>query len=421
MSKQKKWRNILIFSIILLFGVSVFWGLTLTRSHPDRRSRSSTAPVVEVVEVKLTSVAVVVEAMGDVQAARSVQVIPQVSGRVVFVSSNLIPGGRVKKGDTLIKIDPSDYDLAVREAKAAVTQAKLALDEQEGQRIAAERELQLVGDDLALTQEGIRLVSRETYVENARAQLDAASSRLDRARLARSRTVIRAPFEALVRDKSVDVGQIVSTQSVIATLVASDEAWVEATLPVERLRWIDVPGVNGETGAPAIIRQKLSENTEIIRQGRVLRLLPGIQEKGKLARLLIQVKHPFGNAKPGSAEAASSPAPKNNRLPLLVGSFVRVEIQGQTLDKLIALPRAALRENNQVWVLDEDGLLAFRSVEVVWSDDETVYVQGELKELEPVITSRLSTAIPGLKVSLPGGNAPSPANRRPDGREGGRP
>lgn len=384
--------------LLLLFiagtGVAIFLLLTLSRSQPTRRPHKIVAPTVEVKKAQPTSVPVVVHAMGGVQPARSVKVIPQVAGRVIYTSPQLKPGGWVKKNSILVQIDPKDYELAIRIAQAAVTQAQLSTDVQEGQRAAARRELQLVERGLAPTQKGMRLASRQSHVENALAQLDAAKSRLEQAQLARSRTIIRAPFDARVAEKSADVGLVVTPQSVLAVLIASSTAWVEASLPMEKLRWIDVPGQDGQQGAQVKVRQKLIGATEITRQGKVLGLLPGLHERGKLARLLIEVSDPFG------LQSASDTAEHQRELPLLMGSYVHLDIQGHKLAHLFPLPRAALREGERVWIYDAKQQLAIRAVEVVWREGEVIYVRGDLSAGELVVVSHLASAIPGMKLRL---------------------
>lgn len=411
----KKWLKVLIVAVVVLAGVSAFLALTLTRSRLGRRPRPAMAPLVKVVEVQPTTVPIVIRSMGGVQAARMVRLVPQVSGRVVHVSRHLIPGSRVKRDEVLVKIDSTDYELAVRDARAAVADAQLALDVQLGHRAVAKKELQLVKGAAAPTPEGMRLASRESHVENARVQLDAAKSRLEQALLARQRTVLRAPFQARVSEKAVDVGQVVTTQSVLATLVASDEVWVEATLPVEQLRWIDVPGASGRKGAPVVVRQKLAGAFETVRRGEVLGLLPGLQDQGKLARLMVRVRDPFGtaNAKTSSPEGAGADAGAG--LPLLVGSYVHLEIQGHTVSGVFPLPRGALRENGKVWICDEKKTLAFRSVEVVWGSGETVYVRGQLEAGDKVVSSRLTAPLPGMKVSLADEGRPTPRRQSAGG------
>jgi multidrug efflux pump subunit AcrA (membrane-fusion protein) len=391
---KRKWIGGLVIAAVALLGVSAFAALMLTRSHLGRRPRRTVAPLVNVVAARPVDVPVVIRSMGGVRAAREVQLVPQVSGKVVQISRHLIPGGRVRRGEVLVRIDRADYDLAVRAARAAVTEAQLALDVQRGHRAVAKTELKLLKGKAKLSPEGMRLASRESHVENARVQLDAARSRLEQAELALQRTVLRAPFDARVSDKKVDVGQVVSTQSVLASLVASDEVWIEATLPVEQLRWIDVPGPRSGAGAAVVVRQKLGGSLETVRRGQVLGLLPGLLEQGKLARVLVRVRDPFGPASP-------TPRPEGARedLPLLVGSFVHLEIQGHTLAGLFPLPRGALRENNKVWVCSAEGTLEYRSVAVVWSRGETVYLRGELSSGDRVISSRLTTPLPGMRIT----------------------
>jgi RND family efflux transporter MFP subunit len=394
MIKKKSLLKGMIILGLLVFGTAVFYQLTVSRERPNRGAKPVNSPTVQVVPVTERDVPIIVTAMGEVQPARSVNVVPQVGGRVMAVSRNLIPGGMVKKNEILFRLDPRDYDLALRAEQAAVSETQLMLEEQEGRRAAAKRELELVDEELAPTAQGMRLASRESHVENARAQLDGAESRLAKAKLDRNRTVLRAPFDARVVQKNIDKGQVVSTQTVVAVLIDAHEVWVEATLPLDRLQWIDVPGTNSEKGSPVTVRQRIKGSKDIVRSGEVLRLLPGLDEKGKLARLLIAVESPFEVASEDRTESASA------SLPLLVGSFVQVEIRGHTISGLLAIPRGALREGDSVWIRDEQGKLAIRSIETIWNDDDTVFVKGNLKEGDAVVVSRLASAIPGMSLSL---------------------
>ena len=185
-SMKTRWIRGLLIALVAMAGIATFAALMMTRARLGRRPRPATAPLVKVIEARPTSVPMVVHSMGGVRAAREVRLLTQVAGKVVHVSRHLIPGGRVKRGELLVRIERSDYDLAVRAARAAVAEAKLALNVQLGHRAVARTELGLLKDKLALTREGQRLASRESHVENARVQLDAAKSRLEQALLARA-------------------------------------------------------------------------------------------------------------------------------------------------------------------------------------------------------------------------------------------
>jgi len=218
--------------------------------------------------------------------------------------------------------------------------------------------------------------------------LASAQSTLEQARLQRERTVIRAPFNALVTEELVDVGQVVAGASRIATLVDSDIFWVRVELPVDRIESIEIPGLRGATqGSPVIIDQQTTPGHIVERGGRVVRLLSDLDPKGKMARLLVEVDNPLGSGKSDG-----------EGMPLLLGSYVAVKIRGPRVDGVITLPRRALRESGQVWVLDSDSKLQIRRVAVIWARDEDVFVRGELHDGEQVITSRIAAPVAGMRL-----------------------
>ncbi len=397
MSVSPKTKNTFIGLAIFLAGIVIVTGLTLSRNAPERKDRPKIIPLVEVMEIEHSKHPATIQAMGEVIPAQQVSLAPQVAGRITDVSSALIPGGQVKQGDVLASVDRTDYHLAYRQAQANVTQAELNLEEQKGLAKAAQRELQLVEGNLEPTEEGRKLASRETYVKNAEAQLEAAKSALEQARVNLYRTRVRAPFDARIVSKSVEVGQQVTSQTILATLLASDRVWVEVTLPPQQLDWINIPGFNAEEGSPATIRQTVSHQEGVERQAHVLRLLPTLTTQGKLARVLLEIPNPF-QAVPLS-EGKSSQAGVTN-LPLLVGSFVHVTLSGKTIDKVLALPRTALQENNQLHLYTQEGTLALTEVEAVFKDETKVYVRGDFPQGAKIITSRLALPVPGMKLRL---------------------
>ncbi|MEZ4369144.1 MAG: HlyD family efflux transporter periplasmic adaptor subunit, partial [Kofleriaceae bacterium] len=214
----------------------------------------------------------------------------------------------------------------------------------------------------------------------------AAESGLERAQLAVGKTSLSLPWNALVQQRAVDVGQLVTPGTPLATLVGTDEFWVQVSVPVDRLRWIDIPGVGGATvGSTATVRQ-LTAGAPIVRTGRVVRLMGDLDPAGRMARLLVTVEDPLGlAAASGSAEA----------LPLLIGAYVEVEIVGDELADVIEVPRVALHDGDTVYV-DAGGSLAVRTVEVAWRRRDSVLVSSGLAAGERVVVSPLSGATPGM-------------------------
>jgi RND family efflux transporter MFP subunit len=363
----------------------------LLRTKPEAE-RQETGPVATLVTVQAASpadVRVVVPAMGTVGPAQSVVLQPQVTGQIVEESANMRRGGRFAEGEVMLRIDPRDYELAVRQAQAGVERAEFDLRVEQGRQTIARREWAILEEDLVLSEADRDLALRQPHLRNAQAALDAAKSSLEQAQLALERTTIRAPFNCLVLRDFVDVGQLVSPQAQIAEAVGTDEAWVQVAVPVERLELIDVPDQDAggpERGSPARVVYATGSAGTTERQGHVLCICGDVEPAGRMARLLVAVEDPFGLN------------PKNGGVPLLQSAYVRVEIQGPVLHDVFVLPRSALREGGQVWVMGDDGRLEVRDVSIAWRREGDVVVSDGLSDGDLVVTSMIPTPIPGMAL-----------------------
>ena len=243
------------------------------------------------------------------------------------------------------------------------------------------------------TEAGKALALRKPHQQLAKANLAAARSALLRADLARSKTKVEVPFNNYVKMESIEPGLLAGPQSQLAQLIGTDAFWVEAPVPLDRLDWIEIPGVNGfqgERGSAVTVTQTTGA-APIVRKGTILRLLPELDTLGTQARVLIEIEDPL-LLKEGGAPG----------LPLLVGAFVKLEIQGKELDHVVKVPRVALRDGDHVWVMTPDDTLEVRPVTIVWREPDSVFVSEGLTDGERVITSRLATPEPGMKLRLPG-------------------
>jgi multidrug efflux pump subunit AcrA (membrane-fusion protein) len=217
---------------------------------------------------------------------------------------------------------------------------------------------------------------------------------VDNSALQLDRTRIEAPFNAFVQEEHAEMGQVVGPQSQLATLVGTDTFWVQVNLPIEKLAQIYVPGVNGSEGSTARVWQRVGDK-RLEREGRVIRLQGSLDPVGRLARLLIEIDDPLRLQEPD--DEGGDPT----RLPLLLGAFVHVEIEGRAMEEVVDLPRVALRESDTVYLLTDDNTLEIRPVEVVWGRDESVLVRG-LGTGDRVITSNLPAPVEGMPLRLPG-------------------
>ncbi len=419
----RKFVVALIFLMIVGAGVGIMLLLSSAKKEPKHKEVEDKAAVVAALAAEPSDAPVVISAMGSVVPARQVVITPEVSGRIVYQSPQLVPGGRFNKGQVLVRLDARDYELALEQQKASVSQAELNLARERSLKDVAEKEWELVGDSIKPTELGRQLALRDIQVHTAEVSLESAKSALAKAELMRSRTVIRAPFNSVVLDEFVDQGQVLGPGTKIAVLADVDKYWVRASVPVEKLVWIQVPGVNSEQGSSVSIIQMSGQDSAIERQGRVIRLLPDLDPRGKMARVLIEVESPWNNelgARRSSADkiedlgsnkdgapGADVPTPHEqlkSDIPLFIGSWVNVRIKGPRMDNVLKLPRMALRDRTKVWVKNSKSELEIRSVKVVWSHGDTVFVSGDLKPGEDVITSRLSVPVEGMKVETVSGD-----------------
>jgi RND family efflux transporter MFP subunit len=386
---------VLILAILVVAAAGVGF-MMANRVTPERAEVSERVEPVELLEVRHSAEQVVVSANGTVTPARQVQVRPEVSGRIVALADALIPGGRFAAGETIARIDDRDYRVQVTVQRQALATARLALLQERARQAVAEQEWGLLEEAIPDEEENRDLALRIPQIEQAEAAVAAAEGALAKAGLDLERCTISAPFASTVTRESIDLGQLVTPQTEVATLVGTDAYWVQVSLPVEHLRWIHIPGVDGPEGSPARVIHQAGE-LEITRTGKVERLLGDVDPAGRLARLLVVITDPLDlDGTHGSST-----------VPLLIGSYVTVEILGRRLDDVVAIPRRALREvqpadsdatKEGLWIMDDDGRLRTRLPDVVWRTRDTVLVRGGLDDGERLVVSPISTPIEGMRL-----------------------
>jgi multidrug efflux pump subunit AcrA (membrane-fusion protein) len=387
----------------LTLGVGGTATLVLTRPESKKTEPEKLATPVEVTKVVVGPENAQIRAQGTVVAAEQVTMFAQVSGRVVWQADELMPGGRFARGDRLLRVDPRDYQVAVEQGHAQIASQEMQVEQELGRRSVAEKEWEMLGGDDASVR-GKSLALREPQLKTAEVGLKAAQSALAQAQLNLSRTEVGAPFNAFVQSENVDIGQLVTPQTPLATLVGTDAFWVQVSVPMDRLSWFDVPRSLGATGASAHIWQDIG-GERLERNGRVIRLLGDLDPVGNMARVLVEIDDPLGLK--AQKEAAKTPAGKDagappaEGVPLLLGSFVQVEIAGKPLPGVLQIPRAALRDDDRVFVV-ADGKLKIVPVEILWRAETNLYVRGDLSPGDDVIHSPLNAPVEGMALRIIG-------------------
>ena len=359
----------------------------ITKTAPKARRQGPTkiAPLVEVVRIQPGIHTVAIQAMGTVVPAREIVLESRVSGEIVALHPQFTVGGFLKEGSEVLRIDPVDYELAVTLAQARVKDSESILKVAEEEAAAAIEEWRLLYKENPENKKIPALVAKEPQLEAARAKLAADRADLRKARLDLARTRVQAPFNAIVREKLVDIGSQVSAQEKLAELVGTDIYWIQASIPVDRLNWISIPRQPSETGSKVSIFHR----NQYEHSGMVIKLLGDLEQEGRMARVLIEVRDPLGLNAMGEAQ-----------LPLLIGEYLRLEIQGRQLDNVYRIPRTALRENNHIWVASSKDMLKIRDVDVLWRDAQTVLFRDGLQPGDRLIVSELPTPVEGMAVQI---------------------
>ena len=393
-----KWiRQFIIPLIVVAVGFSAARTLVKNRKKPPRKNAQTTAPLVDVTSLSVENVQVEIEAVGTVVPARSIQLAAEVPGRIESVHEQMVDGGFVEKGAVLVRLDDRDYKLAVQQQQAAVAQARFQLKVERSRGRIAEREWNMVQDKRSRTGSNEELALRKPHLKSARASKQAAESGLRRAKLMVERTKVTAPFNAFIQKEQVDVGQLVGPQFPIATLVGTDEFWVQTSIPIDKLSWIAIPRSADGVGSSATVTQETGvKGARPAHQGSVIRLLSDLDPRSRLARLIVRVPDPL----------EQKVAEKDRKGPLLLGSFVRVAIQGKTLKSVTKIPRRALRDDHQVWIVDAQDTLQIKDVNVIWRSGDFVVVDEQFKDSERLVISTLSPVVSGMKVRVSGSGAP---------------
>ncbi|MDA1315785.1 MAG: efflux RND transporter periplasmic adaptor subunit [Acidobacteria bacterium] len=379
--------QVLLPLVVLAVAANLALTMIEAREEPATQPVEVTPPLVRVMEVKPTGRRLTVKAEGTVFPRTQTDLVPEVSGRVVWVSPSLASGGFFEKDEELLKVDRREYELAVIRARSAVAQAELTLATEQEEADLARKEWESLGKGKPTP-----LTFREPQVAQAKASLASAQAALDQTEYDLERTVVTAPYTGLIRTKSVDVGQFVSRGTTVASVYAVDFAEVRLPIPDAELEYVDLPlafrDQQDQTQGPKVTLRTEFAGREHTWQGRIVRTEAEIDPQSRMVLAVARVADPYGQGG------------RRGRPPLAVGMFVEAEIEGKWAGSVTVLPRSALRGKDTVYVVDENGRLEFRPVQILRTEREQALISSGLKAGDRVCLSILETAVDGMKVQV---------------------
>lgn len=379
-----------VMPIAILLGCILIAGYLIRTPTTVSETAPEVIPVsVRVAQVELESVQLVVESQGKVQAAQIANLSTAVAGPVAWISPSMQAGAYVLEGEPLLRLDASDYETAKARSQASLQQAEAEASHaaNELERLAGLAERRLASDSQLQD-------AKRTAAVNAARLADAQAS-YRQAELDLERTEIKAPFNAIIETREVELGQYVNRAQSIAVLYGADEVEVRVPLAIRQLGYLDIPlGSRGELSqseAPDVTLRGFYGGEEHIWKGTLVRTEATIDANSNTVQTIIRVQQPVeANNKHSSFG--------NTPIPLPVGLFVQAEIVGKQVDDVIALPRSVVRNNNQVLVVDAENKMYFREIEIFRLEEDRVLISGGLLPGEFICTSPIQAVVDGMSV-----------------------
>ena len=391
-------RKLLPFAI---FGVLLVVAIVIRMNPPESQERRDFRGPVMTVETQLTQPVdykVMLESYGTVQPRTRSVLVAQVAGQIIAVDENVRDGGFFEKGDVLVEIDARDYAADVRIAQATLADARSALAEADARTNQAREDWARLGNE----GDPPDLVLRIPQLEAARARVASAESGLAKARLDLERTRIVAPFAGRILRKFVDIGQVVSPNSQIAEIYATD--YVEIRLPLRNrdLSYIDMPEsyrfADTATGAARVVIE-----SDLVGQeswaAALVRTESAIDDAARQLHVIAQIDDPFGRGSEG-------------RTPLKIGQYVTAKLEGRTLEDAIVIPNNTIYQGTYVYTV-VDGVLRRRDIDIAWQNDREAVIGGGLEAGDQLVITPLGQVTSGVRVSIMGEEGEQGAGPRP--------
>lgn len=382
-------RRILLPIIIIAASIGLTVALVANREQPAQEELTEASILVEVIIPQIRDTYITVSSQGTVEPRTRTNIVSEVSGRVIEVSPAFVAGGFFRAGDVLLKLDDQNYRAAVSRDAASLATARSLLEQERGQADVAQREWDRMSEQQRSQIRARDLYLRKPQLEEAEARLASAETDLEKSQADLAKTSIIAPYDGLVSAKSTDIGQFVSTGSAIAEIFAIDYAEVRLPIPENKIQYLNLPSSI----------QEFSSGNDYYNSGPEVELVSEIGDRnfhwtGHLSRTegvldpltrvlfsVVQVSDPYNLYNTEHEE------------PLRIGTYVNAEIQGQLLEDVVVLPRHTLQANDLVWVADQENRLRSRTVEVITSNGDEVYIGGGLEAGDQVVLTRMENPL----------------------------
>ena len=363
--------------LVILIGLFFAFIISLSSPKPQKGIElpKPTPVFYEVVTKKNITLKILTN--GEVKPLNEINLISQVSGQIVEAADEFVDGGIIKADSPLVWIDDRDYKLAVISAESRVAQASKLLEREIAESELAKNDWEELG-----LGEASPLTLRIPQLKEAEAAEKAALADLEKAKLNLERTIVKLPFQGIIREKRTGVGQFVGAGSVLATAFSTEEVLIALPLTDTELSYLGLPLAYEEakpfTGPKVNFISSISNKT-FEWEGRIVRTAGSIDPPTRLVYVYAEVINPY----------QQSP-------PLAIGMFVDAIIEGKTIEDGFLVPNSAINNNANIYVIDKNDNLEIRDIEVLGTENDYVIIKGEIIEGERVVVSPLNNAKIGM-------------------------
>jgi RND family efflux transporter MFP subunit len=363
------YRKFVLIPGIIVGAIALSVGMSQFKPEPPKREDEKLDLLVDVLPLELSTESFQISSQGTVRPRTQTVLSAEISGSIVSISPKFIAGGVFRQNEVLMRIDPTNYTVAVDKAEALVKQRQIEYD-------GAKK----------LRSQGYRA---ESEFASAAAALASAQAELVSAQRNLERTFIRLPYEGMVLSKDTDIGEFVNPATQLGVTFATDKAEVRLPLTDLDLAFVEIPNAIEitETGAvdgPKVKLAAIQKGKRVEWDARIVRSEGVVDERSRVTYAVAQVADPYQLHGNGTS--------------LPIGTFVSADISGSTVLDVIRVPRAALRGANQVLVVNDESTIEIRTVDVIRSDATYAYVSGGVSAGERITTTSIEAPTNGMSV-----------------------
>jgi len=371
--------------LLAIFALIVFAALS---PKPAKKPVIIKAPLIEVKNIVRKNVTFTITSQGSVLPRTQTNLVSEVSGQITWVNDKYHVGGFFSKGEVLLSINDSSYQVALLQAQSRLEAANAVLIEEQARKDQAEDEWRLTGKSLS---EAPILALRLPQLQKAQADVKAAKADVIDAEVKLARTNITAPYDAIMKEKHVDIGQYVSTGSTLAKTFAVDYAEVRLAIKQRDVEFLNLPRINQRDGqlSKVDIYYQLA-GTEYAWTAKLTRYEGEVDSRSRVHYIIAQVADPY------------SVLSTSQHQELRMGTFVKANIQGKELKNIVTIPRDALRGANKVYLIDRDNKLHIQELKVLRNDADYVYSHDSFASGLRLVTTQMEAPVEGMALRVLG-------------------